>query len=1338
MMDAIYFGDKINVCKEKLRSALIQSGQFYDLLCGDFISLKSIENLSSPLLQLKEELESSFIELFKINSSDIDLQYLTCIYIQVLDFQNRKIPEFQQLNSLESAQEQKKLKRYYLQQSHFTGKNCVIFCSLLQNTYVVNLASNSFSKIFGIHKDFIVGKQLNLLVPAIIKKNHDKMIQKFIDQDSLSLIERGQRSLFALDQQGFIFPISLRIKIENLSDDVGVCALIHRINKQKSYILFDDDGCITDFSKKLYYDLFQSSEKMLYDWQNIFRMIPFTQIIIQSKQLNTKFCSAMVIKQQFKNKLSNTQIETTTQAKNINLHSYNDDVFLIQFQVCQNQTRINVNVNYLEIENYEKETNQSKKNKIIDELNNQLIQQEQQDNQIKQINKNFEALNSYQYFLSERQLPQNIDSNNLLLMKWQEDQKFQQASRPNIKTEIPSTNRIHLIFNENEDFKEENMTKCFSEQQIPVNQNQKQEQFENQIDNLSWINKNDIPSSRNKSTKEIRNKEIPNIALQLKKTHTMSSNYLDFNQSPLVFSQHTQLLLLTNNQQDFNQIATTNSKRNIEQQGSNQFDFSINNFPSSNQNIAADQQYSNFQNTKNEDQQKANKLINKQNTINLVNSQKTLSDSDKCLSIEDNIFNKRKTKSTNFQEEEQEEKEQKKEQQNEIASVNSSKYSSEDLIKRNMIRRINQKVFNKSLQLMIFTGFIAIIILIVVTLIVYLQNLNSLDNFVASFLKIDGALFCFTDVMKIQALSNYQVLLGNTYIQDSQDIQNQQNILVNYELTAVLQDYNQNFEDLVLYNDSQDELNDLQNNPFLVQVFAAGFYDFTHIQFNSTVKFSQSLQYTIMQFYYEIIFYVINYEEQQEDFIWGNIVEFKSRMKNLQSIVESYAKTQFNNMNAQQMTVITLVSILSFLMIFSIIPLNIYIQIKREKVMKLFGTFQPQTLELQIRLIELAIFKIDKTKLANENYKKAQPSIIKSIKSSTKKQKHIYLKDLMEQALDTKTQNKKNLISNNYFQQAQQLPKYIRREQKPRNRSIASFNSLPKFNLIVILLGIVAVFLLLIQPALNILQFSPFKTESNATLQDRISLIDIFTLLIENQGSHIESILSLVTLQVPSTTYYYTYANNLTDQNEKAISQLQNLTTNLGIQRYNQNMFEDFYKNILNSNLCQVRQNFPQYFNSNVTQATCERVFNGILKRGLILSINRVFQTFEELLEMYAIQDLDQQLNFYIQFQSQYSYVDFKLLIQVISESVDAIRQYQDESLQEYKQHVKFNLFQLFIAQLFIIILVFFIGWLRLFYSFVDQLAKTKNIFKVFHINVLYENDYIQSYFRQMQIKQNK
>ncbi|KAL4449160.1 hypothetical protein ABPG74_021152 [Tetrahymena malaccensis] len=1337
MMDVIYFGDKINLCKEKLRSALILSGQFYDLLCGDFIPLKSIEDQSSPLLKLKDNLESNFVELFKINPNDLDLQYLACIYIQVLDFQNRKISDFQNeaLHHLQQVLKQKNYKRNYLQQNYFSGKNCVVFSSLLKSTFSINLVSNSFSKIFGIKPDMIVGKQLNVLIPMAIKKEHNKMIQNFIDQNSMYIIEKGERNAFALDQSGFVFPISLRIKLEMLNEDVGACALIQKINNQKQYILFDEEGSITDYSKKLFRDLFHTFERKIDDSQNIFSMIPNLQEIIKRKQFQTQFCSVLIAKKQQDKKAKSQNIQDyliyTPQYSQSNIYSLNDDVFIINFKACQNQTKINISINYIEIDNYEKETNPIKKNKIIDELNKQLIYREIHSNLNKPVNKNIDTLNSFHNNSSDRQTSQVFETNNSILYKnLQEDQKQLKASKWSsfkIHNQEVKESEQNIIINQ--ESKEESLTKSFSELPSTNRYFKRQGFYENQYDSMDQIHQNgdnyDIAFHTSHNINESRQMGLHQMLQILGSNNNINNNNnntiysysaaADNNLSHHMLPQQKQFVL-SNDQLESHQMITFNSKYLIDQ-GNNHSDFSINL----------------LQNDKNVLQQKCQDYKLSQNLIenNILDMnqfQKTMSESDKCLSIEENLTSKKKSKMRDFQEKE----EQLQEQQNEIASVNSSKYSSEDRIKRNIIKRIQQKIFAKSLQIMVLAGFAASITLIAVTIIIYLQNLNSLDNFVDSFLKIDGAIFCFIDVFKILALSNYQYMLGTTtLIQDSLDLQNQENVVIFYQMNTVIQDYNNNLQQLVLNNNSQDQLNELQNEPFQIQIFPIQFYFSSDISKYQITTYDQSLQYTIMQYLYEIIVYVYNYAEQQESFIWGNIVEFQSRMKNLQQIVENYAQAQFNNMDKQQMQVITLVGILSFLMIFSIVPLFIYIQIKREKVMKLFGTFQPQILEFQIQLIELAIFKIDRTKMLSEIDKKTQPSI-----KSSKRQKSIYIKDLMDQALQLKLKNKAGQNRNTNMQQTDSLPKYIRRQQHSRNRSIASFNSLPKFNMLISFLGIISVVLLCVQPALNILQFSPFEIESNATLQDRMVFIDIFTLLIENQASHIEQIYCLNINKLPSTTYYYSYLKNLTIQNAEKISQLQNLTTNLGKQRYDQQMFDNFYKNILNQDLCLVRQNFPQYFNSNLTQATCERLFNGILKRGLILSINKVFQTFEEQMQMYTINDLNQQIDYYISFQSQYSFIDFKFLIQIISESVDAIRQYQNQSLQDYKNHLQNTLLQLLIAQVFIIALVFLIGWVTLFYSFFDSLEKTQSIFKAFHINMLYDNDYIQSYFRQLQINQ--
>ncbi|KAL4464896.1 hypothetical protein ABPG74_011457, partial [Tetrahymena malaccensis] len=73
-----------------------------------------------------------------------------------------------------------------------------------------------------------------------------------------SLHKSGERHLFGLDKKGFIFPMSLRIKIQVFENDLGVCALVQKKKQLFSYIFFQNDGTITDLSKKIYFDIFKN------------------------------------------------------------------------------------------------------------------------------------------------------------------------------------------------------------------------------------------------------------------------------------------------------------------------------------------------------------------------------------------------------------------------------------------------------------------------------------------------------------------------------------------------------------------------------------------------------------------------------------------------------------------------------------------------------------------------------------------------------------------------------------------------------------------------------------------------------------------------------------------------------------------------------------------------------------------------------------------------------------------------------------------------------------------------------------------------------------------------
>ncbi|EWS76029.1 transmembrane protein, putative (macronuclear) [Tetrahymena thermophila SB210] len=1262
MIGAILFDEKINLCKKQLRNTLIQTGDFYDLLCGDYIPLKKLEIMSIPLISLNQELQNSFIELFQINAFGLDLQYLASVFIQVLDFQNRKISDFQKqaLNILSNSQRLKQIKEQQkIKQTNYLSEDvCVIFSSLLDNNYIVNKVSNTFFQIFGIKVDAILGKQLNLLVPNIVKKHHNKMIQKFIDQESLNIVQKGERHTFALDKKGFVFPITLRLKIEIFENDIGVCTLLQRFGKQKSYILFEEDGKITDFSKKIFTDIFQSSDPKIEILQNAFSLIPSLETVMESKQFYIQFCSNLVVNRELiKKQKQQKEQPSPTKSDNKNskrAYSINDDVFLIQFKVGVNTTNINVNINYVEIDFYEREVNEMKKRRIIQQLN-QLYNLKE--NQQSQSNYNFQIpdlINSY----SNRQATQisfNYDlspTKTMLKTFFQDEESIKsptqfsplriQRRRSNKHKRAQSVNNNHQsqqnisYLLQQKSLQEDLGLSSQGEIQLVSLQQNKQAEDKQEI-NMNLFSKideqkTDIPFQTFRTTHQLQ------INTTQEGESIKSPCYQDGNEGIESFKniQIGQREKMQNFQKYYHEFYQNQES-------------SLNNLNLFQNNNIMLQEYNNYS------VQKQKTLF--YNNLNQIYDEESESQESSLKDIRINRINLSSTDSRS-------QENQKKEQMNEIASVNSSKFSLFELMKRSMVKRIQSKVYTRGQKLMIITGILAFVTLTIATILMYQENINSLDQYVSSFLNIDNAIYCFVDVMNILALKNYSKLLSskkNPYIIDNLTIQKlEKKNVKTIEFPLVLNNYKQNLQQLVLHNDNEESINELQNNLFLVQKFTVGFSDQDDQLNQISTNVTQSLQYTLMEYYYSIYRYTIKLEEAQENFIWTNLIELKKRTRNLQSIFYQQVNKQFNKMNNEQTMIIILIVIISIFMVMAIIPLSIIIQMQKEKIMKLLGSFQPQILEFQIKLIELAIFKIDNIHLVN----KVNKSFSMSNKSSKKNSKQIKL--LMEMALEGRVDTQTNQTSKFNQEVNEQIPKYIKRQQNKRKRSIASFSSLPKLSFKILLMSVVAIILLLAQPFLNIIQFNPFQEESKATLEDRITLISIYSCLIENQTPHYETLyMTILQKYLPTETYYYYYIQNITDQNYQSILAISNLTQSLHIPRYNEQRFEEFYKTILNGDICSVKESYPQYFNSNVTHVDCNRLFGGMLNRGLLLSIKKAFDTFQELYEMYSITDLDILLNKWIQFQQQYSYIDFFQFVKVITETVNGIKQYQNDLLYE-------------------------------------------------------------------------
>ena len=67
---------------------------------------------------------------------------------------------------------------------------------------------------------------------------------------------KGERMVFGLNGRGYIIPLMIRLKLENIFGEFGVCSLLTRANVEKDYLFFSNEGDIMDISENLYKQVF--------------------------------------------------------------------------------------------------------------------------------------------------------------------------------------------------------------------------------------------------------------------------------------------------------------------------------------------------------------------------------------------------------------------------------------------------------------------------------------------------------------------------------------------------------------------------------------------------------------------------------------------------------------------------------------------------------------------------------------------------------------------------------------------------------------------------------------------------------------------------------------------------------------------------------------------------------------------------------------------------------------------------------------------------------------------------------------------------------------------------
>ncbi|EAR99266.2 transmembrane protein, putative (macronuclear) [Tetrahymena thermophila SB210] len=369
VMAPILFDENMQYMKQLLKEQLVNTGVFYDYLCSNFIDLSIVNQYARILYQNLNDLKLQLEYLYDLNPDNLELQQYSMHYSNLLEFENSKVSQY--------IKKSKNLtKKMLLTQDRniqvFSKNACIVYASLIKKDGLIKKVSNSFQKIYGIENKLIIGKTLNSLIPRGLYNTHDDIISNFKNKGHMNIINKEQRMVFGLNGEGFIIPLMIRLKLENINDDFGVCSLLTSVNQDKEYLFISDEGQIMDITKKLYNlifkDLSSINDLRRFD---IKHLIPLIWGIQEVSEYDKVFYSILVVSKKLmfmkENKVQDLKSHHKMQEV-VDQICLDDIIYSISFKVCIITTSIGLNFKFVEIDSFKREDNLAKRKAHISHL----------------------------------------------------------------------------------------------------------------------------------------------------------------------------------------------------------------------------------------------------------------------------------------------------------------------------------------------------------------------------------------------------------------------------------------------------------------------------------------------------------------------------------------------------------------------------------------------------------------------------------------------------------------------------------------------------------------------------------------------------------------------------------------------------------------------------------------------------------------------------------------------------------------------------------------------------------------------------------------------------------
>ncbi|KAL4445964.1 hypothetical protein ABPG74_010956 [Tetrahymena malaccensis] len=503
------------------------------------------------------------------------------------------------------------------------------------------------------------------------------------------------------------------------------------------------------------------------------------------------------------------------------------------------------------------------------------------------------------------------------------------------------------------------------------------------------------------------------------------------------------------------------------------------------------------------------------------------------------------------------------------------------------------------------------------------------------------------------------------------------------------------------------------------------YYSFPFKQFNITTGKSTFIQ--------QYLSAHNNYFLFPQDFvnqaaiITDNYDVYKNIINDLNKIIIESSTKSLDSIQSNVQLLMILSITLSFSMVFLIIPINAYIQIQREEVLRLFSTI-PYSNIIKIASPSLNFLQniTHTTYSKGINFKNAQKQRQDSIKRQSQSQ--------YSKTTDQNTKREEFLIN----QTAKEIIcRNLEISQKKKNISLT--NNIPKVTL-KICLGLCVLFIIIITiPIINQILAQNFKEEQKTTINFIYSLFNLKNSFCESIYFTLATIYSNFKLQqgaLYNSQIFEKMAPQILDLAENNLQEFSSKVSDSQQQtRYGQTDYEKFFYPVLQQDICQTLQDNPQFAQIskyNINLSICDQQQNFILKKGL-QTASKYYIT--QLSSAFSTSISADQASYYQTmqaWQNEFDIQNFDLFFKFMTQVINSLSDFITKKGNNYINQMQLTEIILTVLQISILVIVYYFGWITFYYRTQFEMNQTRRLLSLIDIQIIMENSYILSYLNKI------